>query len=757
MRRKWNRGFTTPELVIVIVVIVILAAVLIPTFIILANNQGKGGPSDPDVAADITLATNMNEVLRSSDTVPVSMSDLVVVLEGSGYRIDNLSPAKEGNVFLWNQTTNRISYIGSDGAVLYTEDVLPTVFTASPEFWLTVRSRAEMEEWENLSYYFAADITRPLTFTHASSINTGDYMAGDVTYAFEEEASVTVEGTLTSLTVNAPNATVSNYSSVSAVSLVNAAEDAYHEYGYVRGTLALADSLAGAVVIGQEGTVVEVDASQAAADAAIENQGYILSLTAGENATRVVNNGYIGNAADLGLENAASLTYTLSNASDLSRLRDKINNGIRMENVTYLLTSDIDLAGAEWIPMGPETNPFTGTFDGQGHTINGLSNLSLFGYVGAGTTVRDLTFTNVSTILPPVAACVYGSVTAPTTFSNIQVNGVISSDVISVSGLVGILRSTETELPASMKQSPEVIIENCTNNASASCVGYTRAAGFVVTVYGVNLVVRDCVNNGDLSVTNYTREAHAGGIVGFIMHNSDIENGATANRNNFTVTIENCTNNGAVSGTVGMSAGNYVGGIVGASTNGRLEIVGCTNSGNVASRNSAGGSETNAGGIIGRACGNTRIVDCDVTGSVSATAERTGTTVYAGGVVGYYHPAVSGGISLEEVLVAGNVTANGQGKSACVAGGLVGYNNNRNNRVTVTECTVGANVAVTAGGAEENCAALVAGQSASGTLMIASVTVAEGGTLVYGSENASLGLTQTPVEGGYIRYEGVAE
>ena len=755
MRKKWNRGFTTPELVIVIVVIVILAAVLIPTFIILANNQGEGEPSDPEVAADITLATNMNEVLSASDTVPASMSDLVVVLEGSGYRIDNLSPAAEGNVFLWNQTTNRISYIGSDGTVLYTEDVLPTVFTASPEFWLTVRSRAEMEEWANLSYYFAADITQPLTFTSASSINTGDYMAGDVTYAFEEEASVTVEGTLTSLTVNAPNATVSNYSSVSAVSLVNAADDAYHEYGYVRGTLALANSLAGTVVIGQEGTVVEVDASQAAADATIDNRGYILSLTAGENASRITNNGYIGNAADLGLENAASLTYTISNASDLSRLRDKINNGIRMENVTYLLTADIDLSGADWIPMGPETNPFTGTFDGQGHTINGLTSLCLFGYVGAGTTVRDLVFTNVSTILPPVAACVYGSVTAPTTFSNIQVNGTISSDVISVSGLVGILRSTETELPSSMKQSPEVIIENCTNNASASCVGYTRAAGFVVTVYGVNLVVRDCVNNGDLSVTNYTREAHAGGIVGFIMHNSLVADNA-ANRNNFTVSIENCTNNGAVSGMVGMSAGNYVGGIVGASTNGRLEIVGCTNSGDVASRNSAGGDTTNAGGIVGRSCGNTRIADCDVLGVVTATADRTGTTVYAGGAIGYFNYGISGGVSLENVLVAGNVTANGQGTSACVAGGLVGFNNNRNNRVTVTECTVGANVAVTASGAEENCAALVAGQSATGTLMIMSVTVAEGGTLVYGSENASLGLTQTSVEGGYIRYERAA-
>lgn len=751
LRKKWKRGFTTPELVVVIVVIVILAAVLIPTFIMLANNSRSEGPSDPEVAADTALVRNMNAALAASETVPASMSDLVTVLEGSGYRIDNLSPAQEGNVFLWNQTSNRISYIGSDGTVLYTEDVLPTVFTNSPEFWLAVRSRAEMEEWANLSYYFAADITQPLTFTSPSSINTGSYMAGDVTYAFEEEASVTVEGTLTSLTVDAPNATVSNYSSVSAVSLVSAASAGYHEYGYVRGTLTAAPCAC--IAVEPEGTVVELDAVQAAADATISNRGYVLSLVKGDSGVSVVNDGYIGNAAALGLENTAQISYSISNASGLSRLRDKINNGIRMENVSYLLTADIDLSGADWVPMGPETNPFTGTFDGQGHTINGLTNLCLFGYVGAGTTVRDLTFTNVNTILPPVAACVYGSVDAPTTFSGIEVNGTISSDVISVSGLVGILRSTEAELPSSMKQSPEVIIENCTNNAAASCVGYTRAAGFVVTVYGVSLVVRDCVNNGDLSVTNYTREAHAGGIVGFIMHNSLVADNA-ANRNNFTVTIENCTNNGAVSGTVGMSASNYVGGIVGAALNGRTEIVGCVSGGDVASRNSAGGSETDAGGIVGRTSGNVRIADCEVRGSVSATAERTGTSVYAGGVAGSYNYGVAGGVSLDGVLVTGNVSANGQGTSACAAGGLVGHNNNRNNRLTITECTVGANVAVAAAGAEENCAAIVAGRSASGALIIVSVTVAEDGTLVYGSENASLELTQTPVEGGYLRYEG---
>ena len=698
MRKKYNRGFTTPELVIVIVVIAILAAVLIPTLIILATNQNSGEDSDPEVAADIALARNMNAVLAASETTPVSMSDLVVILENNGYRIDNLSPAEQGNVFfVESDEQSNFLYCGRRHGIVYGGCSAYGIYH-SPEFWLTVRSKAEMEAWPDLSYYFAADITESLEFSTASSINTGNYTAGEVTYTYGEEASVTVEGTLSSLTVNAPYATVHNYSSVSSVTLLHAAADSYHESGYVRGALTAAEEFSGEIAIEPEGTVVELNALQAAPEMTIANSGYVLSLFK-STSVGIVNDGYIGNAAAFGLENAASITYSISNASGLSRLRDKINNGIRLENATYRLTADIDLSGSDWVPMGPETNPFTGTFDGEGHTINGLTNLCLFGYVGAGTTVRNIRFTNVSTILPPVAACVYGSVDAPTTFSGIEVNGTISSDVISVSGLVGILRSTETELPSSMKQSPEVIIENCTNNASASCVGYTRAAGFVVTVYGVSLEVRDCVNNGDLSVTNYTREAHAGGIVGFVMHNSLLASEAgDARCNNFTVTVKNCINNGAVSGTVGISANNFVGGIVAAANNGRIVIEGCANHGDVSSRNTAGGSMTFAGGVIGVTTGQALIRDCEISGSVTATAERSDTDAYAGGVTGRYevNPYNSGALELDSVLVSGNVSVSGQGTSAAMAGGLVGQNNSRDNRLLITECTVAVSVIVSA-------------------------------------------------------------
>ena len=65
------------------------------------------------------------------------------------------------------------------------------------------------------------------------------------------------------------------------------------------------------------------------------------------------------------------------------------------------LTADITLTD-NWTPIGNDSNRYTGTFDGEGHTISGLqlssigsNNVGLFGYVDGGT-VKNLNLTNVS-------------------------------------------------------------------------------------------------------------------------------------------------------------------------------------------------------------------------------------------------------------------------------------------------------------------------------------------------------------------------
>jgi len=64
--------------------------------------------------------------------------------------------------------------------------------------------------------------------------------------------------------------------------------------------------------------------------------------------------------------------------------------------------SDIDLKNEEFTPIGSSTTPFTGTFDGMGHSISNLKisrsttdNVGLFGQTSEAT-IRNLDIRNVN-------------------------------------------------------------------------------------------------------------------------------------------------------------------------------------------------------------------------------------------------------------------------------------------------------------------------------------------------------------------------
>jgi len=71
----------------------------------------------------------------------------------------------------------------------------------------------------------------------------------------------------------------------------------------------------------------------------------------------------------------------------------------------YRLMASITLTGGEWVPIAPTAAigvAFTGTFDGNGHVITGLtitgsteSNQGMFGVIGPGGMVKDLGLANV--------------------------------------------------------------------------------------------------------------------------------------------------------------------------------------------------------------------------------------------------------------------------------------------------------------------------------------------------------------------------
>jgi len=92
----------------------------------------------------------------------------------------------------------------------------------------------------------------------------------------------------------------------------------------------------------------------------------------------------------------AQETVEVSNIEDLRGVSDALGGN-------YVLTEDIDGSGAEGFePIGNEEERFTGTFDGDGHVISGLTvnrtdeeYVGLFGYVGSEGTVQKLGLENV--------------------------------------------------------------------------------------------------------------------------------------------------------------------------------------------------------------------------------------------------------------------------------------------------------------------------------------------------------------------------
>ncbi|MFD1635399.1 right-handed parallel beta-helix repeat-containing protein [Haloplanus ruber] len=107
----------------------------------------------------------------------------------------------------------------------------------------------------------------------------------------------------------------------------------------------------------------------------------------------------ITTASDLPGSGTTADPYLVHNATALGVIETDL--GAR-----YALGADVDAsalaAGAGFEPIGTQASPFTGTFDGRNHTINGLTidrpgsdNVGLFGYTDSAI-IRDVHLRNVS-------------------------------------------------------------------------------------------------------------------------------------------------------------------------------------------------------------------------------------------------------------------------------------------------------------------------------------------------------------------------
>ena len=215
-----------------------------------------------------------------------------------------------------------------------------------------------------------------------------------------------------------------------------------------------------------------------------------------------------------------------------------------------VLTTNIDLTGEAWTPIGSKSNPYTGTFDGAGFTISGMtisgmtlenaeSYSGLFGNVTG--TVRDFTVTGSITITgDETVAKVGGAVgSLGTASAGGTVSGVTSDVDITVSagndhigGVVG-----------SMPENSSPTVENCVYTGD---INITVAAGSVAGVVGYirTGTIQNCANQGGISVSG-SGDGSVGGILGYC--------------NNKSIKITACYNTGIISASGTANVGAIVG------------------------------------------------------------------------------------------------------------------------------------------------------------------------------------------------------
>ena len=132
-------------------------------------------------------------------------------------------------------------------------------------------------------------------------------------------------------------------------------------------------------------------------------------------------------------------TYEVYNANGLLEWNEAARNDL---SINCTLIADIDLTGKEWTPIGTESQPYTGTFDGNNYTITGLTvnqtrnYVGLIGCIGSDGTVKNVKLENVNItgdgyFVGGAAGTNYG------TIENCSVDGTLTNNRHYLGGVVG--------------------------------------------------------------------------------------------------------------------------------------------------------------------------------------------------------------------------------------------------------------------------------------------------------------------------------
>lgn len=211
-------------------------------------------------------------------------------------------------------------------------------------------------------------------------------------------------------------------------------------------------------------------------------------------------------------------------AEDLNNIRNSLSG-------KYILMNDIDLSSYEnWVPIGTEETPFSGTLNGDNYVVNNMSinnatnHAGLFGYINSSEII-NLTIENAKVKIITDENIYVGLISGQATnsvLSNCKNNGTISIEAkgnVSVGGIVGTIWSNS-------KASGDCYVSNCSNDTDISVTGKSNDSTKTKDLHigGIagnsNTPISQCSNEGPINLSNFDStsifaDVVAGGICGY--------------------------------------------------------------------------------------------------------------------------------------------------------------------------------------------------------------------------------------------------
>lgn len=325
--------------------------------------------------------------------------------------------------------------------------------------------------------------------------------------------------------------------------------------------------------------------------------------------------------------------YLIKDTTDVQTLSSFIDEtDYDYEGAHFLVVNDIDFTGVKLPVIAAAPHQFSADFNGNGKTFTGItvdesgdktsSSLGLFGVVGTGGTVRNLTidkssfkgYSNVAAFISGLYGRAYNLVNHAPVSAASSVAGGIAAQAFTGASIGKCVNTADIAAKSNYAggilgytaANADVPVDSCQNSGLITGAGYLGGiAGAASATY------YRCQNTGDLIAT----AKYGGGIVGYAYAPSS---------------ARYCSNSGTIA-TI-EATGGIAGYVITHLSGPRFVADSCTNTGSITSATTTKKTNWYAGGILGRAYAGVTVSRCTNTGVVDVEDGYRG--YYLGGIVG---------------------------------------------------------------------------------------------------------------------------